>query len=289
MLNILKERAAIECLRAFEPQDEPYYLCYSGGKDSDTIRILAELAGVRHTIENNHTTVDAPETVRYIRSIPNVHINYPKKTMWQLIVEKRMPPTRINRYCCAELKESGGKGRLRITGVRWDESRNRRVNNDVITIKDKTKRIRKTASELEADVHETQKGGLVMNMDNDKNRRFVEHCYRTSNVMINPIIDWTDDDVWDFLRYYGCESNPLYRCGYNRIGCIGCPMAGEHRIVEFNNYPKYKNLYTMAFDRMVKKNNDDLIQNRMNWKNGDDVMKWWLGEDPLQLSMFEEG
>lgn len=42
-----KEKRAIEYLKAFEPKDEPYYLCYSGGKDSDCIRILAELAGVK--------------------------------------------------------------------------------------------------------------------------------------------------------------------------------------------------------------------------------------------------
>ena len=110
-MDLAKEKRAIQYLQAFEPQTESYYLCYSGGKDSDVIRILASLAGVKHDIVNNHTTVDAPETVRYIRSIPNVIIQYPEKTMWQLIVQKRMPPTRIVRYCCSDLKEKGGKGR----------------------------------------------------------------------------------------------------------------------------------------------------------------------------------
>ena len=63
-MNIAKEKRAIEYLKAFEPETEPYHLCYSGGKDSDVIRILASLAGVKHDIVNNHTTVDAPETVR---------------------------------------------------------------------------------------------------------------------------------------------------------------------------------------------------------------------------------
>ena len=98
------ERRAIEVLKSFEPEDEPYYLCYSGGKDSDCIRILADLAGVKHDIVNNHTTVDAPETVQYIRSIPNVHIDMPEYTMWDLIVKKKIPPTRLMRYCCEELK-----------------------------------------------------------------------------------------------------------------------------------------------------------------------------------------
>ena len=42
-MNIEKEKRAIEYLKAFEPESEPYYLCYSGGKDSDVIRILAHL------------------------------------------------------------------------------------------------------------------------------------------------------------------------------------------------------------------------------------------------------
>ena len=99
-----KESIAIERLRAFEPETEPYYLCYSGGKDSDCIRILAELSGVKFEIHHNLTTVDAPETIQYIKSISGVIIDkarYPDgthKTMWNLIVKKRMPPTRIMRY-----------------------------------------------------------------------------------------------------------------------------------------------------------------------------------------------
>lgn len=127
-MNIEKERNAIDWLRIFERPDEPYYLCYSGGKDSDCIRILAALAGVKHDIEHNLTTVDAPETVRYVRSIPGVHINRPPLSMWQLIPIKRMPPTRFTRYCCKALKERGGRYRLKVTGVRWAESVNRKRN-----------------------------------------------------------------------------------------------------------------------------------------------------------------
>lgn len=129
-----KEKRAIETLKLFEPQAEPYYLCYSGGKDSDVIRILAQLAGIRHDIVHNHTTVDAPETVYYVRSIPNVIISKPEKSMWQLIPKKLIPPTRLARYCCEELKERGGRGRVKITGVRWAESRSRAENAGLVKI-----------------------------------------------------------------------------------------------------------------------------------------------------------
>lgn len=113
-MNNEKVQKSIKRLKAFEPADEPYYLCYSGGKDSDYVRILADLAGVKHDIVHNLTTVDAPETVRYIKSIPDVKIEMPKYSMWQLIEKKKIPPTRLVRYCCSELKEKAEKAELRL-------------------------------------------------------------------------------------------------------------------------------------------------------------------------------
>lgn len=124
---IEKEKEAIKYLRIFEPDDpqRPYYLAYSGGKDSDVILILAKLAGVRFEAVHNLTTVDAPETVYYVRNNPDVRIDKPEKSMWRLIEEKLIPPTRVVRYCCLELKERGGEtvarsllvsARLRVLG-----------------------------------------------------------------------------------------------------------------------------------------------------------------------------
>lgn len=285
----INERIAIERLKAFEP-DVGYYLCYSGGKDSDVIKILANLANVKHECVHNLTTVDAPETVRYIKSQKDVRIDRPELSMWRLIEKKMVPPTRLMRYCCSVLKERGGKGRLKITGVRWAESENRKESAGVIRIIGKPKTNQKIADELGVDYRVTKQGGMVLNMDNDAGRRMVENCYRTSSTMVNPIVDWTDEDVWEFLKHYGCKSNPLYELtGRNRIGCIGCPMAGYEQIKkEFARYPIYKQNYIKAFDRMILarlKNGKSVDE---QWKDGKSVMAWWLGEDPNQLSLFEE-
>lgn len=279
----LKEKIdkAIERLKAFEPNDEPYYLCYSGGKDSDCIRILADLANVKHDIVHNLTTVDAPETIQYIKSIPNVIINQARyndgtpKTMWNLIVKKHMPPTRMVRYCCAHLKEWGGKGRMKITGVRWAESAKRKNNKALINIIGKPKTVVKTADTIGVDYLTNKYNGLMTNNDNDESRKLVEFCYKKTNTTINPIIDWTDDEVWDFLHYYGCESNPLYKKNdCNRIGCIGCPLSTKKNILkEFELYPKYKYNYIRAFDRMLKNMN-----RQTDWKTGQDVFDWWVGD-----------
>lgn len=113
---------AIKLLRDNEPP-EGYYLCFSGGKDSVVIYDLAVKAGVKFDAHHNVTTVEPPELMRFIRdNYPTVIKDSPRYTMAQLIIKKKIPPLRTARYCCSELKERGGKGRVKITGVRAEES-----------------------------------------------------------------------------------------------------------------------------------------------------------------------
>lgn len=296
-----KERIAIQRLKAFAPKDgDKYYCCYSGGKDSDCIRILAQLADVPHEIHHCLTTVDAPETVQYIKTIPGVIIDKATykdgspKTMWNLIPKKKLPPTRLMRYCCSELKEWGGKGKLKITGVRYAESVRRRQNGGEVKIIGKEKTTQKKLDELGLNFTLTQQGGVVMSLDNEMARDqadFLHHCYRDRSVTVNPIIDWEDSDVWTFLHHYGCEGNPLYQCGEDRIGCIGCPIAStRQQESDFRKYPKFRANYVRAFDRMLKARKDAGMTNKVNWTDGESVMRWWLGDttDPNQLSFFDD-
>lgn len=297
-----KEKRAIEYLKMFEPKDEPYYLCYSGGKDSDVILALAKLAGVKFEAVHNLTTVDAPETVRYVKSQPDVRIDIPDTTMWKLIAEKRMPPTRLVRYCCEELKERGGRCRKKITGVRWAESVNRKANGGFVNILGKEKTMKKLAEEAGVDYEENKKGAMVLNNDNAETRAFVDHCYRTTSVMVNPIVDWTDEDVWSFLYHYGIKSNPLYKVekrnstyiptGCKRIGCIGCPMrSGKVRKAEFIKYPKYRDNYLRAFRKMQDKRIKDGLEpfgDELGEWTAKEIMMWWVGDNPNQLSLFGE-
>lgn len=121
-----KVQMAIERLRAFEPK-EGYWLAFSGGKDSVTIYRLAQMAGVRFDAHYNITTVDPPELVQFIRrEYPEVERCRPERSMWAAICANKWPPMRQQRYCCEELKETGGMGRLVLTGVRWEESARRK-------------------------------------------------------------------------------------------------------------------------------------------------------------------
>jgi len=117
---------AIARIKEFCPP-EGYWLAFSGGKDSIVIKRLAEMADVVYDAHMNLTSVDPPEVPRFIRTEhPDVEMHKPEKTMWKLIVDHGMPPTRRVRYCCEYLKERGGRGRVILTGIRWEESAMRR-------------------------------------------------------------------------------------------------------------------------------------------------------------------
>lgn len=264
-----KVEMAIQRLRSFEPPDG-YYVAFSGGKDSQCVYHLCKMAGVKFDAHYAVTSVDPPELIRFIReNYPDVEWTRqyyddglpehyysdgrPKpKTMWSIIPDHTLPPTRKARYCCALLKETGGQGRVVVTGVRWAESVNRKATHGVAGVQGKKKRTIKKAEELGAEYKLNKHGEIIMNDDNDANRRMVEQCYRTQKTMVNPIVDWTDKDVWDFLNENGIPHCSLYEEGYKRLGCIGCPLAGTREMLrDFERYPKYKDNYIRAFQRMI--------------------------------------
>lgn len=277
------EHIAFERLRQGEILSHRYYnrplmIAYSGGKDSDVLIELAIRSRIDFEVVHSHTTADAPDTVRYVRNrfskledkSIKCSIVYPKYkgipvSMWSLIPLKMIPPTRLIRYCCDVLKETSGQNRVISTGVRWCESRSRSSRGMFEALnKNKSKRI-------------------ILMDDNTEDRRFIERCELKSKISINPIVEWSDTDVWDYLGDCHCKSNPLYHCGFNRVGCIGCVIANKNnRWKEFRYYPKYKDMYIKSFDKMLY--NLSLKGKSFNFKDGYDVFMWWMEENPFQLS-----
>ena len=98
-------------------------------------------------------------------------------------------------------------------------------------------------------------GGINFMDDNDVGRKMVEQCYMKRKTTINPIVDWLDEDVWEFLNDVAKVPHCcLYDEGFTRLGCIGCPLQGrEGMLADFERWPEYKRLYIRAFDQMISK------------------------------------
>ncbi|PXX51958.1 phosphoadenosine phosphosulfate reductase [Hungatella effluvii] len=269
-----KMKDAVELLNMCEPaalamNPAGFYLAFSGGKDSLVIYHLAKMAGVRFEAHYHLTTVDPPELVHFIRRIyPDVIIDYPPITMWNLIIKKQLPPYRNARYCCSVLKETGGEGRFVITGVRWQESRKRESRGAV-------------------EVLGKRKPDLILNNDNEESRRIIENCQLKGKRIINPIISWTENEVWLFIYSLKISYCELYDCGFRRLGCIGCPLASvKNREWEFKRYPKYREAYIRTFDRMVEARRA-AGKTDGNWRNGEAVFNWWMYGNPKREKQVE--
>lgn len=298
-----KVQRAIDILKSFEPT-EGYHLAFSGGKDSQCVYHLAKMAGVKFDAHYSVTSVDPPELVMFIKkNYPDVSFGHhywndgkpehyhkdgtPKPmTMWSVIADHTIPPTRNARYCCQSLKESSGKGRIVVTGVRWDESENRRKLHGIADIHTKSKKLHEKAlTENPTATKINKSGGLSFLDDNDETRKMVEQCYQKNKVTINPIVDWLEEDVWEFIKEVAkvpyCE---LYDQGFTRLGCIGCPLQGrEGMLADFERWPKYKELYIKAFDRMIANHPGEIkvATGELAKPNGGGVLlsKWndWCG------------
>lgn len=254
---------AIKRLQLFEPE-EGYYIAFSGGKDSVVIKALADMAGVKYDAHYNVTSVDPPELIYFIREYhPDVEWEYPRDkegnriTMWNLIPIKKMPPTRVVRYCCEKLKEGGGEGRFTVTGVRWAESA-KRANN---------------RAGLEKEAYSNRR--TLLDPDNPDNEILVRTCPTKGKHILNPIIDWKDDDVWEFIKKYKVPYCELYDRGYTRLGCIGCPNS-SNAVKELEKYPKFRRAYLKAFERMILERQKKGLKTDL-WKTPEQVMDWWLG------------
>lgn len=214
------------------------YIANSGGKDSTVIYFLAQQIGAHLPVFHNNTTIDPDGTLQFIReTMPDTVINNPKESFYQLI-ERKAFPTRINRYCCEILKESGGIGKNTIEGVRASESTGRQ-------------------------------GREYIECDRRASMQGAQHIY--------PIYDWSDDDVWNFIRKHNLPHAPCYDKGLCRLGCVGCPQVTKKgvRMREFEIYPRRWDACKKAITKGMTSNPQWKLS-RYTEGDGEKAMQWWL-------------
>lgn len=113
------------------------------------------------------------------------------------------------------------------------------------------------------------------------NRRMVESCYKDKTKhYINPIMDWEDADVWQYIHEHRLRYCSLYDEGMKRIGCVLCPMI-RHVEWEINRWPKLAAAWKRAVMSTWKPELSESPEKHWEWwlkrdgaakKNDDSVM-----------------
>jgi len=119
--------------------------------------------------------------------------------------------------------------------------------------------------------------GVKRSDSRNRKDRHVKVCRERGKIIINPLLDWCDDEIWSYIRNNKLPYCSLYDNGFKRLGCIGCPLASiKQREKEFRLYPKYKQVYLRAFENMLKERKRQ--GKKTKWKTSEEVMRWWMSQ-----------
>ena len=242
---------------ALSMDEEGYMVGYSGGKDSECLLALYKLSGVKGRPYMSLTSVDPPEVVKYVRQVhPEVQLIRPKKNIFVAATEKGCVPTMLRRWCCAEYKEAVGAGHVVMVGVRRAES---------------VRRARR--KEISVTGHKDEDTTL----DQFVARREREHvCIDGKDkIVLSPMLEWTEADVWDFIGKMGLPHCPLYDRGRHRIGCILCPMSSyANKLRDCKEYPYVKTGWLKVLQYIREQREAKGKKNMLS--SAEEDFAWWI-------------
>ncbi len=244
-MNLVEESLTI--LKNFYDERKRNLIAFSAGKDSIVLYHLAKRTGIPFEYVYGNTTIDPPGLIGLIRrEYSDVNIIQPKRTFYELIVAKGLP-TRTKRFCCSDLKEYIGIDCKVFEGIRKGES----IKRDI--------RLRTL---IEPEVCDTRRKGKI-------------HVY--------PIMNWAVSDIWNYIREYNLKYPAQYDIGWDRIGCVGCPLAQQKkRILQFQTYPKYAYAIIKAIEKNMEVHPGKYLSNLFS--DPYEAFFWWISE--LTIDQF---
>lgn len=236
-----KIESAVKLIQSAGKDGQIVEIAYSGGKDSDVILELTRMAGINYRAIYRNTTIDPPGTIAHAKE-NGAEVLQPKARFFELVA-KNGAPGRFNRHCCRILKEFKVLDRV-IMGVRKAES---------------TRRAASYNEPTECRFYGSKK-------------QHVEAFY--------PILEWSDQDVVDFIESRHIKIHPLY-CREDgtidpkrRLGCMCCPLAStKKRLAQFCERPNMVKAYIRAQQKFRNTHPDS-----KNTKRYADVYEWAVRE-----------
>lgn len=232
------EQQAIERIQKFAKiaRAMGFEVClgFSGGKDSQVCYDLCKRAGIEFRAFYS-VSFESRTTKNFIREYyPDViwKQDHPFGFIRNIRVHHNgFLPTIHRAYCCADYKHNPKYvEKCSIVGVRKNES---------------AKRKGRTAFEAKNKTVMKQNKALIDDY-------FEEHCQSigtASVIQLKPIIDWTENDVWDYIWKHNLPVNPEYKTS-KRVGCMVCPKANfSYNVITLMRIPKLIDAFILAREK----------------------------------------
>lgn len=220
----------------------------------------------------NLTSVDPPEVIRFVKQhYPEVELIKPKMSIYDMAKKKGVLPTKRVRWCCTEFKEMSGAGKVTLIGIRRAESARRAKRNEV-----------------EMDRH---RFSGTFDQWSEHREKMVTCVKGKDKILVSPILQWIEKDVWDFLKGNNIPYCNLYDKGYKRIGCILCPMSNhKQKLKEIKDFPYVRNnwIKTIKWLRENKWTDTSLSDDEemaFNWWISGKSFKQFYADEYLQQKL----
>jgi phosphoadenosine phosphosulfate reductase len=73
------------------------------------------------------------------------------------------------------------------------------------------------------------------------------------------------------------EFEPIYDNGFNRVGCIGCPLSYNHKN-ELEKYPIYKEAYFRAAKKWIEHRIERELEHSGIMESPEKYFDWWINK-----------
>lgn len=154
------------------------------------------------------------------------------------------------------LKKCQGGGKVTLIGIRNQESARRSKRKEVST------QIKGTRTEETFDQWSEHK------------EKMVACASGKDKILISPIINWTERDVWEFLNSNNIPHCSMYDEGYKRIGCILCPMSNrKQKIRDCKRFPHVRHKWIQTIQKLI-----DAGYINHNFQDAEFGFNWWISE-----------
>lgn len=110
-------------------------------------------------------------------------------------------------------------------------------------------------------------------------------------IQLKPIIDWTDENVWDYIKAHNLPVNPEYKVS-KRVGCIVCPKANfTSNYIALIEHPKLIDAFIMAREKAERDDKIDWGITSDNKYYSDDKLYYicrWLNHSFIPFTKKQE-